>query len=69
MLDASAIVVAGIEGIHEEQAKLTFAAARHAVVDLAQLINAQYDPSAPDRLDPSNWRNSGRHLSSMDCAP
>ena len=52
MLDASALVVAGIEGIHEEQAKLTFAAARHAVVDLAQLINAQYDPSAPDRLDP-----------------
>ena len=50
MLDASALVVAGIEGIHPEQAKLTFAAARHAVVDLTQLINAQYDPSAPDRL-------------------
>ena len=51
MLDASALVVAGIEGIHEEQAKLTFAAARHAMVDLAQLINAQYDPLAPERLD------------------
>src|SRR5271166_2482642 len=51
MLDASALVVAGIEGIRDEQAKLTFAVARHAVVDLAQLINAQYDPYAPNRLD------------------
>jgi hypothetical protein len=51
MLDASALVVAGIDGIREEQAKLTFAVARHAMVDLAQLVNAHYDPLAPDRLD------------------
>jgi hypothetical protein len=51
MLDASALVLAGIDGIPEEPAKLTFAVARHAMVDLAQLINAQYDPLAPDRLD------------------
>ena len=51
MLDASALVLAGIDGIPEEPAKLTFAVARHAMVDLAQLISAQYDPLAPDRLD------------------
>jgi hypothetical protein len=51
MLDASALVMAGIDGIPEEPAKLTFAVARHAMVDLAQLISAQYDPLAPARLD------------------
>jgi hypothetical protein len=51
MLDASALVAAGIDGIPDEQAKLTFAVARHAMVDLAQLVNAHYDPLAPDRLD------------------
>jgi hypothetical protein len=50
MLDASALVVAGIDGIRDEQAKLTFAVARHAMVDLAQLVNAQYDPLASSRL-------------------
>lgn len=52
MLDASALVVAGIDGIRDEQAKLTFAVARHAMVDLAQLVNARYDPLAATRLDP-----------------
>jgi hypothetical protein len=52
MLDASALVLAGIDGIPEEPAKLTFAVARHAMVDLAQLVSAQYDPLAPARLDP-----------------
>jgi len=51
MLDSSALVVAGIDGIRPDQAKLTFAMARHAVVDLAQLVNAQYDPLEADRLD------------------
>jgi hypothetical protein len=51
MLDASALVVAGIEGIRDEQAKVTFAVARHAMVDLAQLVTARYDPLAPDRFD------------------
>ena len=51
MLDASALVLAGIDGIPEEPATLTFAVARHAMVDLAQLVSAQYDPLAPARLD------------------
>jgi ion channel len=51
ILDASALVAAGIDGIRDEQAKLTFAVARHAMVDLAQLVNAGYDPLAPNRLD------------------
>jgi hypothetical protein len=50
MLDASALIMAGIDGIRDEQASLTFAVARHAMVDLAQVVNAHYDPQAPDRL-------------------
>jgi Ion channel len=69
MLDASSLVVAGIDGIPTEQAKLTFAVARHAMVDLAQLISAQYDPLASERLDAeqllrirAELRDHGLHL-------
>ena len=50
MLDVTSLVITGIEGIHPGQAKLTFAMARHAAVDLAQVVNAQYDPHMPERL-------------------
>lgn len=50
MLDVTSLVLAGIEGVNPAQAKLTFAMARHAAVDLAQVVNAQYDPEWPDRL-------------------
>jgi Ion channel len=50
MLDVTSLVMVGIEGIRPDQAKLTFAMARHAVVDLAQVIHADYNPDAPPRL-------------------
>jgi hypothetical protein len=50
MLDVTSLVLTGIEGVHPGQAKLTFAMARHAAVDLAQVVNARHDPLAPDRL-------------------
>ncbi len=50
MLDVTALVIAGVQGLHNEQAKLTFAMARHAAVDLTQVINAGYDPRFPERL-------------------
>jgi len=50
ILDASALVIAGVDGLRAEQAKITFAMARHSVVDLAQVVNARYNPTAPDRL-------------------
>ncbi len=54
VLDASALVIAGIEGISNEQARWTFKMARHAVVDLAQVVNARYDPNATERLTPED---------------
>ncbi len=52
ILDACALTVAGIEGACAKQAELTFAIARHAVVDLCQVFGAT--PRAPqaDRLPP-----------------
>lgn len=50
MLDVTALVLAGIERIRPEQAQLTFAMARHAAVDLAQVVNARYNPHMIDRL-------------------
>jgi hypothetical protein len=50
MLDVTSLVLTGIEGVHPGQAKLTFAMARHAAVDLAQVVNARYDPGVADRL-------------------
>src|SRR5271167_4852864 len=50
MLDVTSLVMTGVDGIHPDQAKLTFAMARHAAVDLAQVVNAEYSPHDADRL-------------------
>jgi hypothetical protein len=55
MLDVTSLLLTGIEGVHPEQAKLTFAMARHAAVDLAQVVNAKYDPGSGDRLPDSEF--------------
>jgi hypothetical protein len=55
MLDVTSLVITGIEGIHPGQARLTFAMARHAAVDLAQVVNARYDPQAAERLTDENF--------------
>jgi hypothetical protein len=54
MLDVTSLVTAGVEGIHPDQAKLTFAMARHAAVDLAQVMRAEYSPHDADRLTASD---------------
>jgi hypothetical protein len=50
MLDVTSLLLTGIDGVHSGQAKLTFAMARHAAVDLAQVVNAKYDSGSADRL-------------------
>jgi hypothetical protein len=52
ILDTTALVIAGVDALPTEQAKMTFAMARHAVVDLAQVVHAEYDRGLPDRLPP-----------------
>jgi len=50
ILDTSALLIAGVRGHEARQAQLTFAMARHAVVDLAQIFSLAPIKSAPDRL-------------------
>src|SRR5262249_34294585 len=54
ILDACALVIVGIDGAPARQARLTFAMARHAVVDLAQIFNVRPRASEPDRLLPDD---------------
>lgn len=54
LLDGSALVMVGIEGACARQAQLTFAIARHAVVDLAQVFGAPPRTPAADRLSPAD---------------
>ena len=52
VLDTSTLVIAGIEGVPTLQARLTFAIARHAVVDLCQVLRCRPRDGGPDRLPP-----------------
>jgi hypothetical protein len=52
ILDVSALVMVGVDGIPPAQARLTFAMARHAVVDLTQIYKTPPNLDGPDRLPP-----------------
>jgi hypothetical protein len=54
ILDTCALVIAGVEGADGYQARLTFAMARHAVVDLALVFQTPPLPPDPDRLPPAD---------------
>ena len=56
ILDASALLIAGVKGFCPYQAQLTFAMARHAVVDLALVFKTPPIPLEPDRLPPEQLR-------------
>jgi hypothetical protein len=50
ILDGCSLVLTGIEGIPGGEARLTFAMARHAAVDLASTFGTPPVPPTPDRL-------------------
>jgi len=53
ILDTSSLLIAGVQGQEARQAQLTFAMARHALVDLSQIFNRRPITDAPDRLPPA----------------
>jgi len=63
ILDTSALLIAGVRGHEARQAQLTFAMARHAVVDLAQIFGLKPVANLPDRLPPERYEQ----LYSMLC--
>jgi hypothetical protein len=50
ILDVTSLLIVGVEGARAHQAQLTFAMARHAVVDLAQVLKTPPLPPQPERL-------------------
>lgn len=61
MLDVSALVMVGVEGVPAWQARMTFAIARHTAVDLTQVLGAR--PALPlDRLPPPDLERLRRQL-------
>src|SRR5579864_1659185 len=61
ILDTCALILTGIDGTPIKAARFTFAAARHAVVDLAQVLGAS--PMAEvNRLSTDEWTRVRDHL-------
>jgi len=57
ILDTSALLIAGVRGPEARQAQLTFAMARHAVVDLSQIFSCRPATDGPDRLPPERYQH------------
>src|SRR6266852_6029080 len=75
ILDATTLVMVGIDGTPAHQAQLTFAIARHAIVDLASVFNTKPHNPSQDRLPAneltrirSNLRMQGILLKDGDAA-
>lgn len=56
ILDTSSLLISGIRGHEARQAQLTFAMARHALVDLVQIFSQPPIHDAPDRLPPDRYQ-------------
>jgi hypothetical protein len=55
VLDTCALLIAGVKGVDPYQAQMTFAMARHAVVDLALIFKLKPPQNAEDRLTKEQW--------------
>lgn len=65
ILDTCALIMAGLEGASERQAELTFAMARHAVVDLSLVFRTSPHALPHNRLPPEKLAELRRLLA--DC--
>jgi hypothetical protein len=66
IMDTSALVIAGIDGGPTRQAQLTFAMARHAVVELTQNFILSPPAQTRDRLPPSSFTMLQKMLAEAD---
>ena len=67
ILDTCALVRVGVENVPPAQAQLTFAIARHAVVDLSQIFSTRPDRAAADRLPPQQLAEMRQLLAEAGC--
>jgi len=69
ILDASALALTGVEGVSPWQARRTFAMARHAVVDLAQVLADRYEPTEHMRPDDRSSLRDGLEAAGLHVHP
>ena len=55
ILDTCALLISGVRGHEARQAQLTFAMARHAMVDLSQVVSLRPVNNGPDRLPSARY--------------
>lgn len=67
VLDTCALTIAGMEAGPRRVAELTFAMARHAVVDISNVINVPPQPPSPDRLSAADRSALMAMLRSAGC--
>jgi len=68
ILDSTSIMLARTNATSTSQAALTFAAARHALVDITQIFVSRFTPGAPDRLTPEVLRHLREQLAGTPMA-
>jgi hypothetical protein len=64
LLDASALGMIGVDGVSRRQARLTFAIARHTIVDLAQVFRTPPCPGPYERITEGEFEQFRSYLSS-----
>jgi hypothetical protein len=69
ILDASALALSGVDGVSPWQARRTFAMARHAVVDLAQVLADRYEPTEHMRPDDRSSLRDGLEAAGVGLHP
>jgi hypothetical protein len=62
ILDASSLLMTGLEGLPKQQAQFSYAIARHALVDLAQVFVASPSFGGEGRLTPLEFQGLARSL-------
>jgi hypothetical protein len=62
ILDSTALILAGHEALDRRQARLAFAMARHALVDITQIFVIRPPAPSPDRLPPEQMRRLRERL-------
>ena len=62
ILDSCALIVAGAQGVRSDHAKVTFAMARHALVDVSQTFVTRPAARARDRLPAETLSRLREHL-------
>jgi hypothetical protein len=69
ILDSTSLLLARPDAPTASQAQLTFAMARHALVDITQIFVPRFRPGAGDRLAPETWRLLRDRLAAMPHVP